>query len=477
MFTKIAQLNTTEKFVAYLQSREIDLPFLPELPAPEELALGRPIAHGNKTVGNRWSILPMEGWDCEPDGRPSELTRRRWLRFGQSGAKILFGCEAAAVMESGKSNTRQLMIDDRTVESIADLRAETVRTHEAAFRRTDDLLIGLQLTHSGRYSHPHDDAKLESVIAYRNPTLDARFGNAQTPVASDAEIDEMIERFVHAGRLASEAGFDFVDVKTAHGYFGHEILSAYDRPGKYGGTLENRSRFFREIAAGIKRVAPNLEIALRFSLFDFVPFQKGPDGVGVPMFDEGGGYRHAFGGDGTGLGYDLTEPFAFIDLIRRECGVRMVCATLGSPYYNPHLQRPASFPVFDGYTTPWDPLRSVALHIRAAAEFKKRFPDILLIGSGYSYLQDWLPNVAEAAVAQGMVDCVGIGRMVLSYPQMGDDVLRGRPLDRKRICRTLGDCTNAPRRGMVSGCYPLDDFYKARPEAEKLRELKRTGGK
>ncbi len=468
-YSKIATLSTPGAFLEYIRERGIRLPFVETLPPPGELALGQPLQHRGRTIGNRWAILPMEGWDCEPDGSPSELTRRRWLRFAQSGAKLLFGCEAAAVMRSGKGNTRQLVISEKTVGSVARLREEVVQTHERKFGRSDDLYIGLQLTHSGRYSHPNDDGKLESVIAYRNPLLDRKFGNEETPIATDEEIERMIDRFVLAGKLAADAGFDFVDIKHAHGYFGHELLSAYERPGRFGGSLENRSRFFREIAAGINALAPGLEIALRFSLFDLVPFAKDAEGNGIPMSAEP--YKYAFGGDGTGLDVDLSEPFAFVELIRRS-GVEMIGATAGSPYYCPHLQRPAATPVFDGYAMPEDPLRSVEKQIAAVAAFKKRFPDLLMIGSGYSYLQDWLPNVAEAALGSGMTDLVGIGRMVLSYPEMCDDVLSGRPLDRKRICRTLGDCTNAPRNGMVSGCYPLDDFYRQRPEAARLREIK-----
>lgn len=469
-YSKIVTLNTPEKFRDYLREKQIELPFIDTLPEPDSLALRKPFTYRDRTIGNRWAILPMEGWDCTAEGSPSELTRRRWLRFAQSGAKLLYGCEAAAVMESGRSNTRQLTITRQTAGEIARLQEEVVRMHESRFGRSDDLYVGLQLTHSGRYSHPHDDHKLESVIAYRNPWLDKKFGNEETPVATDAQIDEMIDHFVAAAKLAANAGFDFVDIKHAHGYFGHELLSAYERPGKYGGSLENRSRFFRDIAAGIKSEAPSLDVSLRLSIFDMVPFVKGPDGVGVPMVEDK--YPYAFGGDGTGLGYDLTETFELVELLKQS-DVSLICATIGSPYYNPHLQRPAAIPVVDGYAMPHDPLRSVALHLKAVRLLKQRFPEIAIVGSGYTYLQDWLPNVAEAAVADGMTDFVGIGRMVLSYPELCADVLAGKLLDRKRICRTIGDCTNAPRHGMVSGCYPLDPFYKERSEAERLREIKR----
>ena len=144
----------------------------------------------------------------------------------------------------------------------------------------------------------------------------------------------------------------------------------------------------------------------------------------------------------------------------------------GSPYYNPHMQRPAYFPPSDGYQPPEDPLVSVARQINNAATLKASFPDLAIVGTGYSYLQDWLPNVSQYAVRTGMVDFVGLGRMTLAYPEMPADVLAGKPLDRKRICRTFSDCTTAPRNGMISGCFPLDDFYKSLPEAEQVKQVK-----
>ena len=227
--------------------------------------------------------------------------------------------------------------------------------------------------------------------------------------------------------------------------------------------------FFREIVEGIKKNVPGLDISVRLSLFDFVPYMKGDDGIGVPM--DSGPYKYAFGGDGTGLGYDLTETVKFIELAK-SLGIEMICTTVGSPYYNPHIQRPAFYPVSDGYLPPEDPLIGVARQIGAVAEVKRRFPEIAFIGSGYTYLQEWLPNVGQYVIENNMADFIGIGRMVLSYPELCADVLAGKPLDRRLICRTFGDCTSAPRNGLVSGCFPLDHFYKERSEADELKKIK-----
>ena len=199
------------------------------------------------------------------------------------------------------------------------LREEMVALHAEKFGTADDLYIGLQLTHSGRFSHPHDDAKLEPVTAYAHPLLDEKFHCSAADVVSDGEIQNIIRHFIDAAKLAQEAGFDFVDIKMAHGYLGHEFLSAWTRPGAYGGSFENRTRFFREIVEGIRREVPGMELGMRFSIFDCLPFEKGKDGVGVPMErgDIGvGHYSFAFGGDGSGLGYDLAEPVRFLELRR-----------------------------------------------------------------------------------------------------------------------------------------------------------------
>ena len=476
-YPKIASMKTVDAFRAHLAELGIELSVDDAIAAAPESPLSESLEYHGIRIGNRWCILPMEGWDCRADGAPSELTRRRWLRFAGSGAKLLFGCEACAVMESGRSNTRQLMLTRETMPALKALREEMVRTHAAKFGTADDLCIGLQLTHSGRYSHLHDDAKLESVTAYEHPLLDEKFHCTKANVVSDEEVHNIVAHFISAAKLAYEAGFRFVDVKMAHGYLGHEFLSAYTRPGIYGGSFENRTRFFREIVEGIRTAVPALEIGMRFSLFDCIPFEKGPDGVGVPM-ERGdvrvGNYRYAFGGDGTGLGIDLAEPIRFLELAR-SLGVGLICTTACSPYYNPHFQRPAYYPVSDGYLPPEDPVCGAARQIRAVGEVKRHFGecrDMVCIGAGYTCLQEYLVQAGQAAVRNGHADMVGIGRMVLAYPEICADTLTGRALECRRLCRTFGDCTTAPRNGIVSGCYPLDEFYRGRPEREKLNAAK-----
>ena len=471
-YKRIAQLKTADDFSNYLEALDIKLDFDnnvqngPDSPLAEAWSL----PNFDVPLSNRFCVLPMEGWDGTTDGKPTELVTRRWQRFGESGAKLIWGGEAVAVMPEGRANPNQLMINEGTVYDLAVLREELVNAHAKRWR-TDDLYIGLQLTHSGRFCKPNSKTKMEPKILYSHPLLNAKFGLPEDyPVLTDGEIEEIVAAYVKGAVLAQKAGFRFVDLKHCHGYLGHEFLSAVDRPGKYGGSFENRTRFLREIVDGVRTEAPGLEIGVRLSAFDFIPHKPSEDGTGEPL-DWQTNYPYAFGGDGSGTGINFDEPNQFLSMLE-ALDIRLINISAGSPYYVPHIQRPALFPPSDGYQPHEDPLVGVARLINATAELKAAFPKMTFVGTGYSYLQEWLPNVAQNVVRTGKVDFVGLGRMVLSYPDMVADILEGKPLARKRICRTFSDCTTAPRKGMVSGCFPLDNFYKERPEATILKKEK-----
>lgn len=459
-FPRMASFKTHAAFTRHLSTLKLTLPCAELVKSGPHSPLAQSIHLHDFKIGNRFCILPMEGWDGTADGKPSELTRRRWRNFGRSGAKLIWGGEAVAVRHDGRANPNQMVINSENLSELESLRAELVATHESEFGTNADLFIGLQLTHSGRFAKPDFHDRMQPRAAQRNSILDTRCGiTDNSALLSDDEISSLIEDFVSAASLAAQAGFQFVDIKHCHGYLGHELLSGFDRPGKYGGSFENRTRFLREIVKGISSRTPSLEIAVRISIFDFLPFTQGPDGVGIP--EENGDPRLIFGGDSTGLGIDLYEPTKFLSLLQ-SLGIQLVCTTAGSPYYNPHIQRPASFPPSDGYKPPEDPLVGVSRQIMATAELKRRHPDLIFVGSGYSYLQEWLPHVSQEVVQSKWVDSIGLGRMVLSYPELPADVLAGRIMPRKKVCRTFSDCTTFARKGMVSGCYPLDPFYKER---------------
>jgi 2,4-dienoyl-CoA reductase-like NADH-dependent reductase (Old Yellow Enzyme family) len=477
-FPKVASFKTPADLRQHLRTSGLTLDLddnivpAPASPLAQPLTLPDPI-NGKNYIANRFAILPMEGWDGTPDGIPTSLTQRRWRHFGQSGAKLIWGGEAVAVRHDGRANPNQLLLNDENATYIENLRIELERAHVASSGDARGLLVGLQLTHSGRYARPDSTKGTAPMILYRHPLLDRRLNLPEDyPVLSDQQIEGIIEDFVRAAVQTQKMGFDFVDIKHCHGYLGHEFLSAFTRPGRYGGSFYNRTRFLREVVAGTRRDAPGLGIGVRLSAFDMRPFHKGTDDTGeVDSYT--GKYDFAFGisNDHSEL-LDLSETISFLNLLR-EMEIRLVCLTAGSPYYNPHIQRPAAFPPSDGYEPPEDPLAGVDRQVQVTAFLKHMFPDLVIVGSAYSYLQDYLPHVAQYQVRAGNVDLVGLGRMVLAYPTLPNDVLSGRGMDRKRICRTFSECTTAPRKGMVSGCYPLDAFYKSRPEYDQLMQLKK----
>jgi len=468
-YPRVASFKTADALRQHLQRSGISLALDDALPPPGQLALARPIEVDGVRVGNRFCILPMEGWDGTTDGRPSALTTRRWRHFGISGAKLIWGGEAVAVRHDGRANPHQLLMTPDTQASIANLREELVAAHRERFgsNADGDLFVGLQLTHSGRYSRPNVYSNPEPLAAYAHPVLDRRFGGG-VPLLTDDDLDRLVDRFVAAARLARDAGYAFVDVKACHGYLGHEMLSARARPGRYGGPLENRTRFLRSIIEGIRAAVPGLIVGVRLSAFDTVPYRKDAHGVGEPEA-KGAGYRSAFGLLDSDMNGALDEARQALGALER-LGVKWVCVTAGSPYYNPHVQRPALFPPLDGYLPPEDPLAGVARQIDATARLKAALPSMVFVGSGYTYLQEWLPHVAERVVRTDMADFVGLGRMVLSYPDLPADVIAGAPLKRRAICRTFSDCTTGPRLGLVSGCYPLDDHYTTHPDGDRLRD-------
>jgi 2,4-dienoyl-CoA reductase-like NADH-dependent reductase (Old Yellow Enzyme family) len=487
--TRIPSLKTVEDFRQHVASLGLDLPCEDAIVCGPESPLAQPlpgILVNGKRIGNRWAVQPMEGWDGTTTGGATDEVRRRWRRFGQSGAKLIYGGEAMAVCANGRANPNQLVITERNRKDLAGIREILVQAHRERYGTADDLVIGFQLTHSGRFCKPNDPKRPEPRVAFRHPILDKRFNvTSDAQVVTDAEVGELVQCYVGAAGIARDAGADFVDIKHCHGYLLHEFLGAFSRPGKYGGSFENRTRILREIISGIRADGNKIELGVRLSAFDLVPFKPDParsetgkPGPGIPEdFSCCLPYRFGFGvNQNNPLELDLTESFRFVELCG-ELSVKILNLSAGSPYYNPHIQRPAAYPPGDGYQPAHDPLIDVARQINCVRQLKARAPkNLALVGTAYSYLQEYLPHVAQYVVRHGWTDIVGLGRVVLSYPEVLADATTRGALTPKFICRTFSDCTTAPRNGMVSGCYPLDKFYTARPEWQKIKALKKSAG-
>lgn len=485
-YQRVGALRSVAAFRETLAALALQLP-CDDVPqsAAEGSPLARPCQVGDLTVGNRWCVHPMEGWDGTPDGKPTEHTFRRWRHFGQSGCKLIWGGEALAVRHDGRANPNQLCYRPENSDAIRQLLQALEGAHRERFGASamDDLLVGLQLTHSGRFCRPNRKDRLEPRIAYHHPLLDAKFGIDPADgsvVLTDDEVRTLIDQYIVVAKMAHRVGFQFVDVKCCHGYLGHEFLSAFDRPGPYGGDRDGRSRFLREIIAGIRAECPGLMIGVRLSLFDFPPFRPDPTqggggklGPGIPERLSAGAYPGFGCRRDDPLQVDLSEPVQLLKDLRDKDHVELFNLTAGSPYYNPHIQRPAFYPPSDGYQPPEDPLIGCVRQIQAVREIKHVLPDVPLVGTAYTYFQEYLPHVAQAVVRAGWVDFVGIGRLVLSDWDLPAKVLAGEDYRAaKTICRTFSDCTTAPRNGLISGCYPLDDSYKDSAEGEQLKQLK-----
>jgi len=407
-------------------------------------ALFRPVAVGERTIPNRLAINPMEGCDGTPEGKPSDLTRRRYRRFGNSGAGLVW-YEATAVVNEGRANPRQLQINEETRADVAASLKELLEAAKAAGHGRPYSV--LQLTHSGRYSRP--GSAPAPVVAVPNPFLDA--GRPGVHVISDGELERLEERFVSAADMAAEAGFDAVDVKACHGYLLAELLSAHTREGRYGGSFENRTRALCSIVDKIGRQLGNkISLAVRLGVYEQAPH---PYGWGADKDD----YHRP----------DYTEPARLVKLLW-EKGVKLFGISAGNPYYNPHLTRPYDKGV---YIPPVHPLEGVHLLLGAAKAMQAAAPEAVIMGAGLSWLRQFSPNVAAGCVEQGWCKLAGFGRQAIAYPYFAADLLKTGVLDPKKTCLTCSRCTTIMRDGGCAGCVPRDkDVYL--PIYKKGREGK-----
>jgi NADPH2 dehydrogenase len=430
----------------------------------EDLApLFRAVRVGPLRAGNALCVQPMEGCDGTPDGRPDELTYRRYHRFGAGGAKLIWG-EATAVLEEGRANSRQLFLTEETAPDFERMLRGCRQAHREAFGADDDLVVGLQLTHSGRYSYRRP------LIAFHDPILDprtvldkgtGRAVDSAYPPLDDDYLKRLPDRYVAAARLAYRVGFQFVDIKQCHRYLLSELLAARTRPGPYGGSLENRTRLAREILTRVRDEVPGLVVATRLNVFDSIPYRTGAAGAGEPCPWEPPVLSAWGARPDNPLEPDLTEPLQWVEEMAR-LGLALVNVSMGSPYATPHVIRPFEYPPPDGYETPEHPLLGVDRHFRLATRIQQALPHLPVVGSGYSYLQEYLFHAGAANVREGRITFVGVGRAALPQPDFARQLLQNGRLDRKRVCRTFSYCTALMRSKhnelgqFATGCPPFD---------------------
>lgn len=425
--------------------------------------LFRSVAIGTKTAGNRLAIQPMEGCDGTLDGNPDELTYRRYARFGSGGAKILWG-EATAISDEGRMNPRQLWIHEGSAAALEKMLADCRKAHRDGCGSDSDLVLGLQLTHSGRFGYK------KPLLATRDPILDPLTIDKSAkkpidpsyPLLSDDDLKRIEDEYVVAAKWAARIGVDFVDIKQCHRYLLSELLGAKNRPGNYGGSFENRTRLVRDVIGRIRSELPDLIIATRMNAYDGIPYRgEGEEFVGRPC-PHSLPLEVAFGTDPNDHTREiLDEPIELARLLR-EWGVSLINVSAGNPYANPHIVRPAEFPPVDGYHAPEHPLLGVLRHFRIARTIQAAVPGVAVMGSGYSWLQDFAIHAAAANVSRGDVAIAGFGRATLSHPDFAKYVQENGELNRKVTCRTFSYCTNLmrsknhPLGQYPTGCPPFD---------------------
>jgi len=430
-----------------------------ELPTSEDLSvLAEPVRYGRLTVPNRLVVQPMEGCDGTADGAPTELTVRRYERFGAGGAGLIWW-EACAVVREGRANPRQIWLHEATFEAFRHM-VSAARTAARESVGYEPVCV-LQLTHSGRYSKPGRTPA--PIIAHHSEVLDPRHGlPADHPLISDQELDALQEAYVAAARLAAEAGFDAVDIKSCHRYLISELLASFTREdSRYGGTYENRTRMLRETAAKVREaVGDRIEVTCRLNAYDAI---RWPYGWGVDRQDAGK--------------CDLAEPTRLVGELKAD-GFGGVNITVANPYFNPHVNRPADWMIADWPDPPEDPIAGVARIVGVARDIQRAHPDLPVIGSGYTWLRQYVPQFAAGAIRAGWCGLVGLGRGALAYPDFAKDTLRGGAMDPRKVCVACSSCTQIMRDGGRSGCVVRDHevyapIFRAgrRRNEQVLREL------
>lgn len=411
--------------------------------------LARPVEFAGVTIPNSLAVHPMEGCDGDAHGRPDDLTVRRYERFAAGGAGLIWA-EAIAVVEEARANPRQLWLHQGSKEAF---RAMVRRARDKAALANGSAhrpVIVAQLTHSGRYSKPGPVPK--PIIPQRDPYRDPMAPQPvpdtnrksripdDWPIVTDEYLDRLQDAYVEAARIAFEVGFDAVDIKSCHGYLINELLACRNRPGKYGGSFENRTRFMLSVIDRIRdEIGEQARIVTRMGIYDAIPY---PYGWGVDKDD----YTRP----------DLTEPRKLIALLRQR-GVKLINITIANPYYNPHIGRPFNEPIVGGYPEPEHPLAGVARIVNVTGQIQKEFPDIAFVGTGYSWLRTLFANVGAANKAKGLVTLIGGGRMGFAYPDFARDIVHDRRMYPEKVCVGCSACTQIMRDGGRTGCVVRDN--------------------
>ena len=410
--------------------------------------LKTPLKVGNVTFHNRMGIAPMEGADSLEDGSPSDYTIRRYVNEAIGGSALIW-FEAISIVPEGRSSKTQLLLTEENVESYKRMN-EKIKEAGRKANGFEPYLI-MQANHSGRYSNP--DNRPAPMIAYRHPQLEQYRAADDSCIVTDDYLKSLEESFGKAALLAKKAGFDAVDIKSCHGYLLAELLSAYDRPGQYGGNYENRTRLLKN---GIKAAKvwedENFQVTCRLGIYDGYEY---PWGFGVS--------------EGSGLKPDLKEPIRLVKELYGNCGIQMMNLTMGNPYATTHVTRPYDM---GKYEPEEHPFTGIGRMIAGIGEVKKAVPEMVIFGSAPTYLRQFADLYTAGAVEEGFCDGMLFGRMAFADPDYANEIIKNGRIDPKRVCMTCGKCGDLIRAHKPTGCVIRDPktfmpFYKEFLEIKK----------
>src|SRR5581483_704091 len=217
---------------------------------------------GPMRLRNRIMMAPMERNYGNPDGSPSERTIAHYARVAAGGVGWI-DVESTFVDPVGRGRTHQLGLHDDA--SIPGFRRLTDAAHE------HDVRIGVELHHAGRNTSP---ALAGAAPVAPSPVECPEAGSGVPHELTRDEIAAIIRRYADAAARAAEAGFDAVELHSAHGYLPLAFLSPLTnlRTDEYGGPLENRMRFALEAVAAIRAAVPDrMAVGCRFSATELLP--------------------------------------------------------------------------------------------------------------------------------------------------------------------------------------------------------------
>ncbi|MBQ7486910.1 MAG: flavin oxidoreductase/NADH oxidase [Clostridia bacterium] len=403
------------------------------LPLSEDMGpLFEPLPLGDLSAPNRIAIQPMEGTDGLPDGTPGPLTVRRYHRFAMGGPGLIW-FEAVATKPEVRASAHQLQLTEQNVGNYRRLLDEI---REISMKACGSCpVIVMQATNSGRYSKP--TGVPEPRIAYHCPPLEPEPLD-DACVISDDEHKSFEDAYANAAKLAQLAGFDGLDVKACHRYLACELLSAYTRPGLYGGSYENRTRFLKNCyaAAAGAITANRFFLTSRLNVYDGFPY---PYGFGVT--------------EKSGLTPDLTEPIRLIHELREQYHIPLINITMGNPYKNPHVNRPYDH---GAYIPDEHPLTGISRMMQGIRDITNACPDLPVLGSAFTYPRQFAGNLAAGMVQSKSCAMAGFGRMAFAYPSFIQDLRANGTLNPKQICVTCGGCAQLLRQGTPAGCVVRD---------------------